>query len=123
MALEISGTLTQVLEAQTGQGKNGVWKKQSFIVEMPGQYPKSVCVTAWGDKIDLNDFPPGTPVTVGIDVESREYQGKWYTDVKAWKMNKAGAADSQASSSSDNYPPPPPAFVADSPAMDDDLPF
>ncbi|MEO5682671.1 MAG: DUF3127 domain-containing protein [Chitinophagaceae bacterium] len=84
--MDISGKLIQMLPAQEGQGKNGTWKKQEFVIETGDTYPKKVCIAAWGDKIDLKKFKMGDAVDVSFDVESREYNGKWYTDVKAWKV-------------------------------------
>ena len=88
MALEITGKVFQILPMETGEGKNGPWKKQHFIVEyMDGNYPKKVSVMAWGDKADmLKNLQPGTEVKVAFNVESREYNGRWYTDVKAWRI-------------------------------------
>lgn len=120
--MEITGTLVKLLEPITGEGKNGTWKKQPFVIEIPGQYPKQVCITAWGDKLNLVSFKPGTQVTVGIDIESREYAGKWYTDVKAWKIS-AGAGSGEAPSEFSSPVPPPPAFDNGGSAADDDLPF
>ena len=84
--MEISGKLLLLLTPQTGTGKNGQWKKQDFVIETTDNYPKKVCLSAWGDKIDLNKFKPGQAVKVFFDVESREYNGKWYTDLKAFGM-------------------------------------
>jgi hypothetical protein len=122
--MEITGTLVQVNEPITGQGKNGMWKKQEFIIETPGQYPKKVMITAWGDKINLAAIKPGSQVTVGFDLESREYNGRWYTDVKAWKV-AAGAGTGNAEGPSDfgSTMPPPPAFDNGGGTADDDLPF
>jgi hypothetical protein len=47
--MEISGNIIQVLALQTGEGKNGQWKKQEFIIETEGTYPKKVCVAMWGE--------------------------------------------------------------------------
>lgn len=92
MNLKISGRIQKVLPLATGEGRNGVWRKQEFILETDDQYPKLICIAAWGDKIDENIIKPGNKVTVSIDIESREYNGKWYTDVKAWKIEMAGTA-------------------------------
>lgn|SRR6185436_13333526 len=94
MALEITGKLVQVQAEQTGTGKNGNWVKQNFIIETAHeQYPKKVCFTMWGDKTQiLKSMKEGTQVKVAFDVESREYNGKWYTDLKAWKIDVAGNA-------------------------------
>ncbi len=50
--MEISGNVISILPEVTGQGKNGTWRKQEFILETDGQYPKKVCIAMWGDKID-----------------------------------------------------------------------
>src|ERR1700712_4620264 len=84
--MEITGTLLQLLTPQTGTGKNGPWKKQEFIIETSDMYPKKICLAAWGDKIDISKFSLGQTVKASFDVESREYNGKWYTDVKAFNL-------------------------------------
>jgi len=101
--MQFTGKLVQVLPAQTGQGKNGEWRKQEIVLETDGQYPKKVCVSVWGDKMSHLTLSPGEMLTVDFDIESREYNGKWYTDVKAWKVTTATAAD--RASSSTQQPP------------------
>ena len=90
--MQLTAKLVQVLPLQTGAGKNGQWKKQDIIVETEGQYPKKVCVSIWGDKINEQVLKVGSMLNSSFDVESREYNGRWYTDVKAWKVEPAGAA-------------------------------
>ena len=87
--MEITGKIIQILPEETGEGRNGPWKKQSFILETQDQYPKKVCITIWGDKIDINTYGENSMVTASINVESREYNNRWYTDVKAWRIVKA----------------------------------
>jgi hypothetical protein len=117
--MEFTAKLVQVLPLQTGQGKNGQWKKQDIIVETDGQYPKKICVAIWGDKIDISRYSMGTPLTISFDVESREFNGRWYTDVKAWKVVPAGGASEQPSSPQQGVDSMPPPFSPDN----DDLPF
>lgn len=116
--MEISGTVVNLLPMQTGQGKNGVWKKQEFILETPGQFPKKVCISLWGDKVDENKLSSGDKITASINIESREYNGRWYTDVRAWKIQKG----SGGASNRDVPPPADETFVPDS-TSSDDLPF
>ena len=119
--MQLTAKLIQVLQLQTGTGKNGQWQKQDIVVETTDQYPKKVCVAIWGNKIDPKQLQVNSMLKIDFDVESREFNGKWYTDVKAWKIE---AADS-------NQMAPPPAFDSVSdfadpfPPMpkDDDLPF
>lgn len=92
MPLELSGRLVTVLPEQTGNGRNGVWKKQDFVIELAGPYPKKVCMTAWGEKADtLLEVSTGDELKVSFDIESREYNGRWYTDLKAWKIEPQAA--------------------------------
>lgn len=95
--MEITGTLIQVLTPQTGNGKNGQWKKQDFIIETADTYPKKVCLAAWGEKIDISKFSIGQTVKASFDVESREYNGKWYTDVKAFNLQAVSKSDNSDS--------------------------
>ena len=84
--LKIHGTVTALLKPQTGESAKGSWTKQEFILETENdKYPKSICIEIWGDKVE----PPqvGDVVTCSINVESREYGGRYYTNVKAWKID------------------------------------
>ena len=116
--MDISGKLLQLLPAQEGQGKNGPWKKQEFILETGDTYPKKVCIAVWGDKIDMKSFKLGDALEVSFDVESREFNGKWYTDVKAWKVNTAKKEGGKVPAAAPGVP-----NGADIPPSDDDLPF
>jgi len=84
--MNIKSKLIKVLPLQSGTGKNGEWKKQDIIVETEGQYPKKICISIWGDKIDDTVLQEGNMLDISFDIESREYNGKWYTNIKAWKI-------------------------------------
>ena len=90
--MQLTAKLTQLLPIQTGTGKNGEWKKQDIIVETDGQYPKKVCISIWGDKINEGQLQIGNLLQIDFDIESREYNNKWYTDIKAWKIELAGTS-------------------------------
>lgn len=117
--MELTAKLIQVMPAQTGMGKNGEWKKQNIILETDGMYPKKVCVTLWGDKVNPAVLQEGAILDVSFDIESREYNGNWYTDLRAWKVEPAGAPQSAPAMPS-NQPAPPVDFGGES---GDDLPF
>ena len=91
--MELEGKIIQINPLQSGEGKNGTWKKQEYIVETKSQYPKKVCVTVWGDKVDQFNLNQNEDVILSIELESREYNGRWYTDVRAWKAEKSGGSD------------------------------
>lgn len=87
MALELSGKVLHLLAEQTGTGKNGQWSRQDLVIETEEQYPRKVCLSAWGDKVlMIKNMKPGTPVRISFHAESREFNGRWYTDLKLWKV-------------------------------------
>jgi len=87
--MEITGKLIQVLNAQSINGKNGPLTKQEFVIETGEKFKKNVCLTMWGAVIDTFNYQPGETITVSFDLSSREYNGKWYTEAKAWKVQAA----------------------------------
>lgn len=122
--MQLTAKLIQVLPLQTGTGKNGQWKKQDIIVETEGQYPKKICVSIWGERIDDNQLQVNNMLKLEFDVESREFNGKWYTDVKAWKVDVASAGSSGSSAPSKSVDKPEPDFLDAAPMPgEDDLPF
>ena len=88
--MEINGKIIERLPEKSGESANGTWRKQEYILETNNQYPKKVCIMAWGDKIDQFAIKLGENLVVSVDLESREYNGRWYTDVKAWKVARDG---------------------------------
>ncbi|MFC2114811.1 DUF3127 domain-containing protein, partial [Bacteroidota bacterium] len=67
--MELKGKLIKLLAIQSGEGKNGTWKKQEFIVETSGQFPKKVCFSLWGDKVEQLSNTENKDVTVLFDLE------------------------------------------------------
>jgi hypothetical protein len=124
--MELSGRIIAVLPLQSGQGKNGVWKKQDYVLEYNtnSQYPKRICFNLWGDKIDQFNIKESQELTVSFDVDCREYQGRWYNDIRAWRVVETAGAAGQSMPVSENVPPP--FSPLDIPAETDetnDLPF
>jgi hypothetical protein len=94
MSLELTGKLIQILPELSGEGKNGPWNKISFVLETQDQYPKKVCFDAWKDRVDtVKNLKIGDTIRVGFDIESREFNGKWYTNAKTWKIETVSAAE------------------------------
>jgi hypothetical protein len=122
--MEISGKIIQLLPEQSGAGKNGQWRKREYVIETQDQYPKKVCFNMWGEKIDQNPVNVGDSVKVLFDLESREFNGKWYTDVKAWKIEgqSGSTPKAQAQENSGDFDLSAPEFNAP-PITEDDLPF
>mgnify|MGYP001596354596 CR=1 FL=1 len=85
--LIIEGKIVQILEPQSGTSTRGAWKKQDFVLETTEQYPKKICISCWNDKADeIANYKPNDMLKVAVNIESREYNTKWYTDIKAWKI-------------------------------------
>jgi len=104
MALELIGSLTKKLPAQSGTSARGEWQKQEFVIKTQDNFPKDVCLNVWGaDKVaDLASYSEGELLKISFNVESREYNQRWYTDLRAWRIERAGnegdAPTSQAQS-------------------------
>ncbi len=119
--MELKGKIIQALPEQSGTSQRGPWRKQEYVIEIPGDYPKQVCFMAWGDKIDEFGIQEGQELTVHFDLQSREYNGRWYTDVKAWRIE----------SGNEQQEGPPPVDPGQQfeprseapPDFDDDVPF
>ena len=88
--MNLKGKLTHKLDVVTGQGANGEWKKQTIVIATNEQYSKDVAVELWKDNVTkAESFNIGDTLDCEIDISSREYNGKWYTNVKAWIVSKA----------------------------------
>lgn len=133
--MDFKGKVIQKLELESGTSARtgATWSKQSWILETDGQYPRKVKVDAMGRALENVNMEVGKTYTVSVDAESREYNSRWYTDLRVYRAveeqdgNAAfGGQQPQASgtpfpSAPAGFPPAPetPPFT-NSP---DDLPF
>jgi hypothetical protein len=82
--MKIQGRLKSKLPSETGHGQKGQWYKQNFMFETLDKYPKQFAIQAWNDlQASMDKIPMGTVMELDVSIESREYNGKYYTDVKA----------------------------------------
>ncbi|MDR2680833.1 MAG: DUF3127 domain-containing protein [Tannerella sp.] len=127
--MEVRGKIIAVQPVQTGEGKNGAWKKQDYVIEyeQTSQYPRKMMFNLWGDKIDQYNIREGQSVKVSFDIDCREYNGRWYNDIRAWKVDP-----DEDLPADDGFVPPidrlpvnqPPVMTGISPSDDNtDLPF
>jgi hypothetical protein len=144
MTLDLEGRIKTKLPAQGGTSARGAWVRQDFVVEyQDGNFMSEACFSAWGqDRVDeLARFQEGDAVKVSFNVRAREYGGRWYNDLRVWRLSAAGAPQAQAApqaaapqAAPQPVPPPQaPAFSAPAPTIDDmpidigtgedDLPF
>lgn len=134
--MEVKGKIIKKLPLVTGTAKatGNPWKKQDYVLETSETYPKTIAFDFFGDKADQYNFEVGDEIVLSFDIESREYQGRYYTNIRGWKAEKAvaGAPDAQAPQGYTNYPTAaaPVAAATMPPATDfsksddnDDLPF
>lgn len=115
--MEVKGKVVTVLPLQSGTSQAGnQWKKQELVIETHDQFPKKICLTLFGDRVDQYPVAQNDEIVASIDIESREYNGRWYTNVNAWKIEKAIAEAAPAP-----QPAPMPTFEPQSEV--DELPF
>ena len=145
--MEITGKLIQILPDVQGESQRGPWIRGGFVIETGDDYPRKVAFTAFGEQrvAMVKNIPMGQLVQVTFTPESREFNDKWYTDLRcsniqpfvpgqmpaaatgyAWAGNQAPAAPQQPAQQG-AAPAAQPAGFASAPAMpaagEDDLPF
>lgn len=100
--MEVKGKIVQVLEPQSGVSKSSgtPWAIQGYVLETFDQYPRKVYFEVFGEeRIKQNTCNVGDVVTVGFDIDSREFNARWYTTIRAWKISKGeedATSDQQA---------------------------
>lgn len=123
--MEITGKIIVALPEQTGVSKAGnSWKKKEYVLETQETYPKKVHFDLFGEKADKYPLTVGQTVRLSFDIESREYNGRWFTSIRGWQAEPVDAASAPAQpfapAAGAPVPPPPAVQPADS---TDDLPF
>lgn len=111
MSVELKGKLTKKLTIEKGVSKaNKEWAKQTIILDNGNEYNPNVAISFFGDdKVKmLEKFNVGQDITIGVNISSKEFNGKWYNQIDGWKVNEAGSTPNPALNNSD---------------VDDDLPF
>lgn len=120
MTLELEGRIKTKLPAQGGTSARGTWTRQDFVLEyQDGNYPAEACFSAWGqDKVDeLARFQQGDAVKVSFNIKAREYSGRWYNDLRVWRISAAGAAQQQPAQAPAYQAPQPQVYQAPQPAV------
>ena len=150
--MEISGRLIKILQEVRGESQRGPWVRGGFVIETDGDYPRQVAFTTFGeDRLAMvKSIPLNTPVVVNFNPESREYEGRWYTDLRCSRIQNyvpgqmppaatgyawPAAPQAPAAPAAAPVPPQQPAAPAAAPAQpqapsfasplgrEDDLPF
>ena len=90
-----------------GTSQRGEWIKQEVVFELPGEFNRKLCVGFWGDKAqDAANLREGEKIAVSINLESREYNGRWFTEARAWKMSRVEAVPPGGSAMPTEMMPP-----------------
>lgn len=87
--MEIIGKLIRILPEQSGESARGRWVRGGFVIETTEQYPRMVAFTMFGeDKVGMiKSIALGTQVNVHFSPESREFQDRWYTDLRCFRID------------------------------------
>lgn len=94
---DITGKIIAVLPTRSGTSAKGTqWSSQTAVIETHEQYPKRVAFDVLGDKITEFNLQVGEEVTVSFDINAREFNGKWFNSVNAWKVVRQGGQQANA---------------------------
>ena len=90
--MEVKGKIIAVLPERTGTSKAGnPWKAREYVLETLENYPKKIHFDFFGERADQYPLNIGEVITLSFDIESREYNGRWYTSIRGWKAEKVDA--------------------------------
>ena len=133
--MDLTGKVIAIMEARGGvSARTGnPWMTQEYVIEIPGQYPRKMLFSVFGeDRIKQFNIQPGEEITVQFDIDAREYNGRWFNDIRAYNVMRGQVAGSvpaatpfppqQAAPSAATSPFPPAQEPAGEGAADD-LPF
>ena len=84
--MEFEGVVYKILPLTQGTSARGEWQRQDVVFELPSEFSRKICVTFFNKPSDVAKLREGATYTVSVNVESREYNGRWYTDVRAWRL-------------------------------------
>ncbi len=91
--MEFQGTVVRIMPESKGTSARGDWQRQEVIFEMmDGAYARKVAVTFFNRPTEVQGLREGVSYNVSFNLESREFNNRWYTDVRAWRVMPADAA-------------------------------
>ena len=103
--MDIKGKIIQKMELQSGVSKAGnQWKKQEYVLETLDSYPRKVKFDFFGERADQYPLEVGDVITLSYDIESREFNGRWYTDIRGWKAERYDPAAAQQGAAAAGQP-------------------
>ena len=135
--MDLTGKVIAIMEPRSGVSTRtgNSWMTQEYVIEVPGQYPRKMLFNIFGeDRIKQFNIQPGEEITVQFDIDAREYNGRWFNDIRAYNIVRGQIAQSvpQATPFTPQQPaapqsgataPFPPAQEPAGEGAADDLPF
>ena len=125
--MEFEGVVYKIMPATKGTSARGDWQRQEVIFELPQEFSRKICVIFFNKESDVARLREGMTCTVSVNIESREFNGKWYTDVRAFNVSIMQRVDVVQEMP---MPQPQPSYTAAQPTQGDfftenadDLPF
>lgn len=121
--MDFEGKVLEILPPVSGQSARGTWERQTVVFEQPNkQYGKELAVTFMNKAQEVANLRVGESYLVSFDIESRNYQGRWYTDVRAWRVQPLQPATAPATEMPPFIEEPQPSYSAGAGVVDD-MPF
>lgn len=125
--MEVTGKIIFVLPEQSGTSRAGKpWKKREYVLETTdGSFPQKIHFNFFGDRADQFQLKEGQTVKLSFDINSREFNGRWYTDISGWRAEIINGDNSTTQpGATQPYSAPAPAPIElDQSGPNDDLPF
>ncbi len=121
--MEFEGTVYKIMPVTKGTSARGEWQRQDVVFEMnEGSFTRKICVTFFNKPDEVARLKEGAAYQVSVNIESREYNGRWYTDIRAWRIQPK---QQEAAAPMPDMPPivEEPAYVSGPAQEVDDLPF
>ena len=122
--MELTGKVIAVMEARSGTSARtgNAWMTQEYVIEIPGQFPKRCAFSIFGkDRIKQFNIQNGEDITIQFDIDAREYNGRWFNDIRAYNVIRGQSKQSVAPNAVVDNPFPPIGEVSGSDGGD--LPF
>lgn len=125
--MEFEGTVYKIMPVTKGTSARGDWQRQDVVFDYNdgGNFSRKICVTFFNRPDDVAKLHEGSTYQVSVNIESREYNGRWYTDIRAWRLQAKQQEAPAAAAPMPDFAPMPaePSYAAAPTAEVDDLPF
>ncbi len=105
MALEIQGKIVKIFPERSGEGNNGTWTSQDFMIEVPGSFPTKAAFDVFNKGVDLSTVKEGDSVRVSFDIRCNQWQDKYITSLRAWRLVNLSNPSANTSSTPESGAP------------------